>query len=329
MSTPTSDVGHSEDAVLNSNMDSIIDRLIKCDNPHNGLQLPENQIRFVCHYARRSLLEEESLLRLKPPLKICGDIHGQFSDLLRIFHLGGHVPKEKYLFLGDYVDRGQLSVETLTLLLAYKVRYPKNMYLVRGNHECARMNRVYGFFDECTRRYSVNLFRSFVSAYDCMPLAAVVGKKIFCAHGGISPRMTCLNDIAEVERPLEVPDVGLVCDLLWSDPDEKTQGWGENERGVSYTFGHDVVNLFCKRMKVDMIVRAHQVVEDGYDFFSRQLITIFSAPNYAGQFDNAGAIMNVDDNLVITFIIIRPTYSVKPGDPQGKLLSATGLNRNL
>ncbi|EDW30485.1 GL24566 [Drosophila persimilis] len=317
----------NEYEVFNANIESIINKLVNCDNPHNGLNLSENQLRFVCYFARRALLDEKSLLRIAPPLKICGDIHGQFSDLLRIFHLGGPIPKQKYLFLGDYVDRGKLSVETLTLLLAYKVRYPNQIFLLRGNHESAKVNRVYGFFDECKRRYSVNLFRSFVAAYDCMPLAAVVGQRIFCAHGGISPRMHCLNDIEDVERPLEVPDVGLVCDLLWSDPDDRNPGWGENERGVSYTFGHNVVNLFCKRMKIDLIVRAHQVVADGYDFFSRQLITIFSAPNYAGMFDNAGAIMNVDANLIITFIIIKPTYTVTRGGP-GASMEATGRNRN-
>lgn len=306
----------------------IIRDIVNCENPAQGANLTENQIRFVCMEARPIFLRERSLLEIRPPVKICGDVHGQFSDLLRILHSGGYPPASRYLFLGDYVDRGKLSIETFTLLLAYKVRYPHLMWLLRGNHECASINRIYGFYDECKRRYSIKLWRYFVDTYDCMPLAALVGGRIFCVHGGLSPSLKSFEDILAIKRPCDIPEQGLICDLLWSDPDDKVVGWGGNDRGVSVTFGADVVRNFCFRMGVDVVCRAHQVVEDGYEFFARrQLVTIFSAPNYCGMFDNAGAVMVVNDDLIVSFIILRPTYAVR-NMVGAEHMTATGKNRN-
>jgi len=126
-------------------------------------------------------------------------------------------------------------------------------------------------------------------------------------HGGLSPDLKAMEQIRRVVRPTDVPDTGLLCDLLWSDPDKDIQGWGENDRGVSFTFGSDVVTNFLKRHDLDLICRAHQVVEDGYEFFAkRQLVTLFSAPNYCGEFDNAGAMMSVDETLMCSFQILKP-----------------------
>lgn len=247
-------------------------------------------------------ISQPILLELDAPIKIVGDIHGQYYDLLRLFEYGGFPPDSNYLFLGDYVDRGKQSLETICLLLAYKIKYPENFFILRGNHECASINRIYGFYDECKRRYNIKLWKTFTDCFNCLPVAAIVDEKIFCTHGGLSPELKTFEQVRRLLRPTDVPDQGLLCDLLWSDPEKDIIGWGENDRGVSYTFGPDVVAKFLRKHDLDLIVRAHQVVEDGYEFFAkRMLVTLFSAPNYCGEFDNAGSMMSVDDSLMCSF----------------------------
>ncbi len=259
---------------------------------------------------------------------IIGDVHGQYYDLLRLFEYGKFPPESNYLFLGDYVDRGKQSLETICLLLAYKVKYPENFFLLRGNHECASINRIYGFYDECKRRFSIRLWKIFTECFNCLPVAAIIDEKIFCMHGGLSPELNSMDQIKRIIRPIDVPDQGLLCDLLWSDPDPEVQGWGDNERGVSYTFGSDVASVFLKKHELDLICRAHQVVEDGYEFFAkRQLVTLFSAPNYCGEFDNSGAMMTVDETLMCSFQILKPIDKKKgvsavgrPSTPPKKIM---------
>ena len=159
-------------------------------------------------------------------MKICGDVHGQYSDLLRLFEYGGFPPEANYLFLGDYVDRGKQGLEVICLLLAYKVKYPENFFLLRGNHECNSISRIYGFYDECKRRYNIKLWRVFCDVFNCLPFAAIVDEKIFCIHGGPSPELKDLQQIVQIKRPTDIPDMGMLCDFLWSDPDADIQGWG-------------------------------------------------------------------------------------------------------
>ncbi|RDX59034.1 hypothetical protein CR513_61919, partial [Mucuna pruriens] len=287
-------------------LDDVIRRL------HEGkggkqVQLSESEIRQLCVNARQLFLSQPILVELRAPIRVCGDIHGQYQDLLRLFEYGGYPPAANYLFLGDYVDRGKQSLETICLLLAYKIRYPDKISLLRGNHEEAKINRIYGFYDECKRRFNVRLWKIFTDCFNCLPVAALVDEKILCMHGGLSPDLQNLNQIREIQRPTEIPDSGLLCDLLWSDPDPSIEGWAESDRGVSCTFGPDVVADFLDKNDLDLICRGHQVVEDGYEFFAkRRLVTIFSAPNYGGEFDNAGALLSVDDSLVCSFEILKP-----------------------
>lgn len=290
-------------------VDSIIERLLEVRGQRPGKQvnLKEEEIRELCLRSREIFLSQKPLLELEAPIRICGDIHGQYHDLLRLFEYGGFPPESNYLFLGDYVDRGKQSIETICLLLAYKVKYPENFFILRGNHECANINRIYGFYDECRRRYNVKLWKTFCDVFNCLPIAAIIDEKIFCTHGGLSPELTSMDQIRRITRPTDVPDQGLLCDLLWSDPEKDIKGWGENDRGVSFTFGEDVVERFLQRFDLDLVCRAHQVVEDGYEFFGdRKLVTIFSAPNYCGEFDNAGAMMSVDETLMCSFQILKP-----------------------
>jgi len=294
-------------------VDDIIARLRK-SQPSKFVALEEQEIRHVIAKSREIFLSQPMLLELDAPMKICGDIHGQFYDLLRLFTAAGFPPSANYLFLGDYVDRGKHSIETICLLLCYKIKYPENFFLLRGNHECASINRIYGFFDECKRRYNVKLWKTFSDCFNCLPVAAIIDEKIFCCHGGLSPELESMEQIRVIPRPTDVPDRGLLCDLLWSDPAEDVVGWGENDRGVSYTFGKEVVHRFLIKFDLDLVVRAHQVVEDGYEFFAqRQLVTIFSAPNYCGEFDNAAAMMTVDHELTCSFQVLRPTETRSSG----------------
>ena len=227
---------------------------------------------------------------------------------MRLFEYGGYPPEANYLFLGDYVDRGKQSLETVCLLLAYKIKYPENFFMLRGNHECSSINRIYGFYDECKKRFSVKLWKIFTDCFNCLPVAALLDEKILCMHGGLSTEMEKFDQIKKIVRPTDVPEQGLLCDLLWSDPDESAKdGFGENDRGVSVVFNGNVVKNFLKNNELDLICRAHQVVEEGYEFFAdKQLVTVFSAPNYCGEFDNAGAMMSVNEDLKCSFQILKP-----------------------
>lgn len=312
------------------NVDEIIDRLLEIGlkRPNNSsanssrknkdkLSLTSQEIKYVLNKSRSIFLDQPTLLRLSPPVKIVGDIHGQFHDLIRIFNSCGYPPYTNYLFLGDYVDRGYKSLETILLLLCYKIKYPENFFMLRGNHESANITKIYGFYDECKRRLpsisgNHKLWKTFVDVFNALPIAATINDKIFCIHGGLSPDLVDLKQIENIKRPTDIPDNGLLADLLWSDPDPLIKNfsptnWPKNDRGVSYCFGKKHVDYFCLKFKMDLIVRGHMVVEDGYEFFDkRKLVTVFLAPNYCGEFDNYGAIMSVDKSLCCSFELIKP-----------------------
>ena len=233
---------------------------------------------------------------------------------MQLFETGGYPPDKNYLFLGDYVDRGKQSIETICILFAYKIKYPENFFLLRGNHECSSVNRVYGFFDECKRRYSIKLWKTFIDVFNCLPIAAVIDDSIFCCHGGLSPDLILISQIKNILRPTDIPDYGMLCDILWSDPDENAQDFfGINERGISVTFSKKLLEQFLSDNGLGMLIRAHQVVEEGYEFFGgKKCVTVFSAPNYCGMFDNSGAMIVVDENLKCRFNVIKckdpPTF---------------------
>ncbi|KAI0094866.1 phosphoprotein phosphatase PPZ [Irpex rosettiformis] len=291
-------------------IDDMIQRLL--DVGYTGkvsksLCLKNNEIVAICQAAREVFLNQPTLIELSPPVKIVGDVHGQYSDLIRLFEMCGFPPAANYLFLGDYVDRGKQSLETILLLLCYKIKYPENFFLLRGNHECANVTRVYGFYDECKRRCNIKTWKTFIDVFNCLPIAAIVASKIFCVHGGLSPSLHSMDEIKRIQRPTDVPDYGLLNDLLWSDPSDNTADWEDNERGVSYCFGKGIINEFLARHDMDLICRAHMVVEDGYEFWNdRTLVTVFSAPNYCGEFDNYGACMSVSEELLCAFELLKP-----------------------
>ncbi|KAL6876569.1 Metallo-dependent phosphatase-like protein [Trichoderma novae-zelandiae] len=301
------------DEIKEMDLDDYIKRLLDAGyagKVTKSVCLKNAEIMAICARVREVFLAQPALLELDAPVKIVGDVHGQYTDLIRMFEMCGFPPTSNYLFLGDYVDRGKQSLETILLLLCYKLKFPENFFLLRGNHECANVTRVYGFYDECKRRCNIKIWKTFIDCFNTLPIAAIVAGKIFCVHGGLSPALSHMDDIRNIARPTDVPDYGLLNDLLWADPADMEQDWEANERGVSYCFGKRVITDFLATHDFDLVCRAHMVVEDGYEFFNdRVLVTVFSAPNYCGEFDNWGAVMSVSSELLCSFELLKPLDS--------------------
>ncbi|KAI4149120.1 MAG: hypothetical protein L6R35_002804 [Caloplaca aegaea] len=282
-------------------LDGWIESLMSCK------QLAENDVQRLCDKAREVLQEESNVQPVKCPVTVCGDIHGQFHDLMELFRIGGPNPDTNYLFMGDYVDRGYYSVETVTLLVALKIRYPQRITILRGNHESRQITQVYGFYDECLRKYgNANVWKFFTDLFDYLPLTALIDNQIFCLHGGLSPSIDTLDNIRALDRIQEVPHEGPMCDLLWSDPDDRC-GWGISPRGAGYTFGQDISEAFNHNNGLTLVARAHQLVMEGYNWSQdRNVVTIFSAPNYCYRCGNQAAIMEIDEHLKYTFLQFDP-----------------------
>ncbi|KAI8614085.1 Metallo-dependent phosphatase-like protein [Chytriomyces sp. MP71] len=291
-----------------SYLDSQIEQLRRCE------PISEAAVRVLCGKAREVLIEESNVQTVHAPVTIVGDIHGQFYDLMELFRVGGACPETNYLFMGDFVDRGFYSVETFLLLLALKVRYPDRITLIRGNHESRQITQVYGFYDECLRKYgSVNVWRYCCDIFDYLSLSAIIDDRVFCVHGGLSPSINTLDQVRVIDRKQEVPHDGAMCDLLWSDPEE-IDGWGLSPRGAGYLFGGDVVSQFVHVNKLDLIGRAHQLVMEGYKLmFKDTIVTVWSAPNYCYRCGNVAAILEFDENLKINYKI----FEAAPQDARG------------
>lgn len=267
-------------------------------------ELPkENEVKNLCSKAKELLIKEPNVLILNSPITICGDIHGQFNDLMELFEIGGNCPTTNYIFLGDYVDRGFNSIETFLILLALKVKYPDRMSMLRGNHESRQVTQMYGFYDECMRKYnSSDIWNYCTELFDCLSLGALIDNKIFCIHGGLSPCISKIDELNKITRFQEVPIVGTMTDILWSDPDNDIKSFGPNSRGAGFVFGEDVVNNFTHANNVDLIARAHQLVMEGYKYyFKDKLVTVWSAPNYCYRCGNLASILELNENLNQTF----------------------------
>lgn len=308
MSAPTSpiQIPMSDDTMT---IDEMINRLWETiDNPVSGSALRVKDVLYVAAKAKSIVQAQPVFLELVPPVVVCGDLHGQFFDLLRIFQRCGDPGKTNYLFLGDYVDRGSQSINTIVLLLLYKIKYPENFFLLRGNHESSGINKVYGFYEECGKKNSI--WRSINAVFDWLPMAATIDGRIFCVHAGISPDLEDIDQLKGIIRPFEIPDKGLLTDLTWADPDPNCDEWTFNtERMTSYFFAEKHVQEFLEKFGFDLIVRAHQVVNDGYDFPYlpyRGLVTVFSAPYYCGEVKNSGAVMVVSENNQCRFEVFEP-----------------------
>jgi len=268
--------------------------------------------------------EEPNLLRLRDPISVCGDVHGQFFDLIRLMETAGDPRKTKYLFLGDYVDRGQFSTEVVFYLFAHKIMYHRTFFMIRGNHECRHLTQFFNFRDECLYKYDIEIYDAVMSAFDNLPLAATINQKFLCVHGGLSPDVTTLKDISDINRHRETPREGPFCDLLWADPyddqpkagpanpdqemsagpqlQSPTTWFSYNEtRQCSYVFGIDATKEFLKRNNLTAVIRAHEAQVDGYKFSMTngripRVVTIFSAPNYCDVYKNKGACLQFNND---------------------------------
>ena len=274
------------------------------------------QLEDLVKLAKEILSREANVPDVSAPVTIVGDIHGQFYDMMELFRVCGEPPCTNFVFMGDYVDRGNNSVECFCLVLALKVRFRDRVTMLRGNHESCEINKVYGFYDECFRKYgNERVWRLLTEVFMCLPLAALVAGKIFCLHGGLSPALNRLDECQKLKRFVDVPHEGPMCDLLWSDPDETRKGFTPSPRSAGFLFGQDATEKFLHRNGLSLIARAHQLVMEGFNRQHRKgVTTIFSAPNYCYRCANHAAIMEADDQLNTTYT--QFTQAVDTPEPQ-------------
>ncbi|KKY19926.1 putative tor signaling pathway phosphatase [Phaeomoniella chlamydospora] len=346
------------------------------DAAKNCKYLSEAHMKQLCEMVKEFMMEESNIQPVSTPVTICGDIHGQFYDLLELFRVAGGMPGEtnpqepttapqslissadieppstitnpklkkklkvggvtedsnessevsdagdvessaggdeasheirtldtNFVFLGDYVDRGYFSLETLTLLLCLKAKYPDKITLVRGNHESRQITQVYGFYEECVQKYgNTSVWKACCQVFDFMTLGAIVDGKVLCVHGGLSPEIRTLDQIRVVARAQEIPHEGAFCDLVWSDP-EDVETWAVSPRGAGWLFGDKVATEFCHVNGLSLIARAHQLVNEGYKyhFKNQDVVTVWSAPNYCYRCGNMASVCEIGEDMKPNF----------------------------
>ncbi|KAG8157450.1 hypothetical protein KVR01_012834 [Diaporthe batatas] len=276
-------------------------------------RLTEDQALFIINKGTEILHAEPTLLEVDAPITICGDIHGQYYDLMKLFDVGGDpAAGTKYLFLGDYVDRGYFGIECLLYLWALKIQYPNSIWLLRGNHECRHLTEYFTFKLECRRKYSSVVYEACIRSFQSLPLAAIMNRQFLCLHGGLSPELHSLDDLRNIDRFREPPTQGLMCDILWADPledfgQEQTNDYfrHNNVRGCSYFFSYAATCNFLERHNLLSVIRAHEAQDAGYRMYRRSqttgfpsLITLFSAPNYIDMYDNKAAVLKYENNVM-------------------------------
>lgn len=278
---------------------------------HEG-RLREEQAIRILRDATDLLASEPNLLDVPAPVTVCGDVHGQYFDLMKLFEVGGNPANTSYLFLGDYVDRGSFSIECLLYLYSLKLSYPNTFWMLRGNHECKHLTDYFTFKSECLHKYSSNLYEESLRSFNALPLAAIMNKQFFCVHGGLSPELKTLDDLIKLDRFKEPPTKGLMCDLLWADPieeyddDNMDQTFIRNTvRGCSYAFTYKASCQFLERTGLLSIIRAHEAQDAGYRMYKRtktmgfpSLLTMFSAPNYLDTYNNKAAVLKYENNVM-------------------------------
>ncbi|KAI4086808.1 MAG: hypothetical protein LQ339_008991 [Xanthoria mediterranea] len=275
-------------------------------------RLTEEQALFIIEEGTKVLKNEPNLLEMDAPITVCGDVHGQYFDLMKLFEVGGDPAETRYLFLGDYVDRGYFSIECVLYLWSLKIWYPNTLWLLRGNHECRHLTDYFTFKLECKHKYSEKIYEACMESFCALPLAAVMNKQFLCIHGGLSPELYTLDDLKNIDRFREPPTHGLMCDILWADPleefgQEKTSEFfvHNHVRGCSYFFSYPSACAFLEKNNLLSIIRAHEAQDAGYRMYRKtrttgfpSVMTIFSAPNYLDVYNNKAAVLKYENNVM-------------------------------
>ncbi|EGN92500.1 hypothetical protein SERLA73DRAFT_172829 [Serpula lacrymans var. lacrymans S7.3] len=275
-------------------------------------RLSEEQAIWIIDRGTELLRAEPNVLQVDAPITVCGDIHGQYYDLMKLFEVGGSPADTRYLFLGDYVDRGYFSIECVLYLWSLKIWYPDTLFLLRGNHECRHLTDYFTFKLECKHKYSERIYDACMDSFCALPLAAIMNKQFLCIHGGLSPELNTLDDIRAIDRFREPPTHGLMCDILWADPIEPFGQETNNEnfvhnhvRGCSYFFTYQAACQFLERNNLLSIIRAHEAQDAGYRMYRKtkttgfpSVMTIFSAPNYLDVYNNKAAVLKYESNVM-------------------------------
>lgn len=289
-------------------MDEFINRIT------NYQLLTEEEIALICDKVVEIMYSEPNIRRVDKDAIVVGDIHGQFSDLLNIFEICGSPKSTSYVFLGDYVDRGENSLEVIIILLIYKILYPENISLIRGNHECRNINKIYGFNEEIYMKYnSHNVWNLINNVFPAFQIGAIIYDRYLCVHGGISIRIT-INKLDRIDRFEDNVTGSLINDLLWSDP-WYLLGSTHNPRGSGYLFGIDVLKEFLMVNNLDMIIRSHQLAIEGFKFDLDGLcLTVWSAPDYMGKCSNPGSVLRIEKDVPVTARSLKMFYKKKPNE---------------
>ncbi|KAF4584487.1 serine/threonine-protein phosphatase 2B catalytic subunit [Ophiocordyceps camponoti-floridani] len=275
-------------------------------------RLTEEQALWILKQGTELLRAEPNLLEMDAPITVCGDVHGQYYDLMKLFEVGGDPSETRYLFLGDYVDRGYFSIECVLYLWSLKIHYPKTLWLLRGNHECRHLTDYFTFKLECKHKYSEVVYDACMESFCSLPLAAVMNKQFLCIHGGLSPELHTLDDLRNIDRFREPPTQGLMCDILWADPledfgQEKTSEYflHNSVRGCSFFFSYPAACAFLEKNSLLSIIRAHEAQDAGYRMYRKtrttgfpSVMTIFSAPNYLDVYNNKAAVLKYENNVM-------------------------------
>ncbi|KAJ4346854.1 3',5'-cyclic-nucleotide phosphodiesterase (PDEase) (3':5'-CNP) [Didymosphaeria variabile] len=275
-------------------------------------RLTEEQALWIIRKGTEVLKSEPNLLEMDAPITVCGDVHGQYYDLMKLFEVGGDPAETRYLFLGDYVDRGYFSIECVLYLWSLKIWYPNTLWLLRGNHECRHLTDYFTFKLECKHKYSEAVYEACMESFCALPLAAVMNKQFLCIHGGLSPELHTLEDLKSIDRFREPPTHGLMCDILWADPleefgQEKTNDFfiHNHVRGCSYFFSYPAACAFLEKNNLLSIIRAHEAQDAGYRMYRKtrttgfpSVMTIFSAPNYLDVYNNKAAVLKYENNVM-------------------------------